>query len=62
MITIMQEQVLRVYITVVKVGTNEDVAYALTTYVTRDGMLMHMRSTNQHLVSGRHELAPTAGC
>ena len=47
---------------VVKVGTHENVADALTKYVSQDGMVMHMRSTNQHLTEGRHELAPATEC
>ena len=49
-------------IKVTKVGTHENVADALTKYVSQDIMSMHMKSTNQYLTEGRHELAPATEC
>ena len=46
----------------VKVVTHDNVADALTKYVSQDSMDMHMRSTNQYLTEGRHELAPAMEC
>ena len=54
----LQDKVRKGDIKVVKVGTHENIADALTKYVSRDIMSSHMRNTSQHLVSGRHELAP----
>ena len=45
----LQYKVRRGDIKVVKVGTHDNVAEALTKYVSQDGMVMHMKSTNQHL-------------
>ena len=58
----LQDKVRRGDIKVVKVGTHDNVAAALTKYVSQDSMAMHMRSTNQHLTDGRHELAPATEC
>ena len=58
----LQDKVRRGDIKVAKVGTNENVADALTKYVSQDGMVMHMMSTNQHITEGRHELAPATEC
>ena len=55
----LQDKVRRGDIKIVKVGTHETVADALTNYVSCDGMRMHMRCTNQCIPNGRHELAPT---
>ena len=46
----------------VKVGTHDNVADALTKYVSQDIMAKHMRNTNQHITDGRHELAPAMEC
>ena len=43
-------------------ATHDNVADALTKYVSQDSMSKHMRSTNQHLAEGRHELAPATEC
>ena len=58
----LQDKVRRGDIKVVKVGTHENVADALTKYVSRDIMSSHMRNTSQHFVSGRHVLAPATEC
>ena len=58
----LQDKVRRGDIKIVKVGTHENVADALTKYVSCDGMRMHMRCTSQHLLNGRHELAPATEC
>ena len=58
----LQDKVRRGDIKIVKVGTHENVADALTKYVSCDGMHMHMRCTSQHLLKGRHELAPATEC
>ena len=58
----LQGKVRRGDIKVVKVGTNENVADALTKYGSQDGMAMHMRSTNQYRTEGRHEPAPATEC
>ena len=58
----LQDKVRKGDIKVVKVGTHENIADALTKYVSRDIMSSHMRSTSQFLVSGRHELAPATEC
>ena len=58
----LQDKVRRGDIKVVKVGTHDNVADALTKYVSQDIMAMHMRSTNQYLTEGRHELAPATEC
>ena len=58
----LQDKVRRGDIKVVKVGTHDNVADALTKYVSQDSMAMHMRSTNQYITDGRHELAPAMEC
>ena len=58
----MQDKVRRGDIKAVKVGTHENVADALTKYVSRDIMVSHMLGTSQHLLPGRHELAPATEC
>ena len=58
----LQDKVRRGDVKVVKVGTHENLADALTKYVSRDGMCMHMKYTNQYLLQGRHELAPATEC
>ena len=54
----LQERVRQGDIKVVKVGTNENVADALTKYVSRSIMDMHISLTNQGARAGRHALAP----
>ena len=54
----LQEKVRQGDIKVVKVGTNENVADALTKYVSRSVMDMHISLTNQGARAGRHALAP----
>ena len=49
-------------IKVVKVGTHENVADALTKYVSKDIVISHMRCTSQYIVSSRHELARATDC
>ena len=58
----LQDKVRRGDINVVKVGTHEHVAYAITKCVSRRGMSKHMRSTNEHVTEGRHEPAPATEC
>ena len=54
----LQERVRQGDIKVVKVGTSENVADALTKYVSRSIMDMHISLTNQGARGGRHALAP----
>ena len=49
-------------IKVTKVGTNENLADALTKYVGKEAIDMHMKGTRQEVVEGRHELAPATEC
>ena len=58
----LQDKVRRGDIKIVKVGTHENLADALTKYVCCDGIRMHMKCTNQYLQTGRHELAPATEC
>ena len=58
----LQEKVRRGDIKVVKVGTGENVADALTKYVSRESMSKHMLATRQDGRSGRHVLAPATEC
>ena len=58
----LQDKVRRGDIKIVKVGTHENLADALTKYVSCDGMRMHMSCTSQYLLQGRHELAPATEC
>ena len=58
----LQDKVRRGDIRIVKVGTHENVVDALTKYVSRDIMSSHMHSTGQHIITGRHELAPATEC
>ena len=58
----LQDKVRRGDIKVAKVGTHDNVADALTKYVSQDSMAMHMRCTNQYLTGGLHELAPATEC
>ena len=58
----LQDKVRRGEIRIVKVGTHENLADALTKYVCRDGISMHMNCTNQYLLTGRHDLAPATEC
>ena len=50
----LQDKVRRGDVKVVKVGTHKNIADALTKYVSQDGMMMHMMSTNQRLTGRRH--------
>ena len=54
----LQDQVKRNKISVVKVSTDENIADALTKYVSKEIMRKHLENTGQHIVGGRHELAP----
>ena len=45
-------------IKITKVGTNENLADALTKFVSKDGIEVHMRGTGQMITEGRHDLAP----
>ena len=58
----LQDKVRRGDINIVKVGTHENVADALTKYVSCDGMRMHMSCANQRLLQRRHGLAPATEC
>ena len=58
----LQDKVRRGDIKVVTVGTHDNVAGALTKYVSQDSMAMHMRCTSQYLTEGRHERAPATEC
>ena len=58
----LQERVRRGDIMVVKVGTHENVADALTKYVGRSTMNMHLEVTGQSPKAGRHALAPATEC
>ena len=54
----LQEKVKNGIVNVVKVGTHENIADALTKYVSRESMIMHLQSTNQSSLTGRHHLVP----
>ena len=54
----LQEKVRRGEIKIVKVGTHENIADALTKYVNRSVMDMHINVTKQKAREGRHALAP----
>ena len=54
----LQERVKKGDIKIVKVGTHENVADALTKYVSRESMCMHLQQTKQDALLGRHSLAP----
>ena len=58
----LQEKVRKGDIKVVKVGTHENVADALTKYVSKSIMNMHTSLTHQEAREGRHELAPATEC
>ena len=58
----LQEKVRRGDIKVTKVGTHENVADALTKYVSRSIMDMHLDVTGQRAREGRHALAPATEC
>ena len=45
-------------IKIIKVGTYENLADALTKFVSREGIDTHMHGTGQIIAGGRHELAP----
>ena len=54
----LQEKVRTGEVRVQKVGTNENLADALTKFVSRESIDMHMKGTGQMITHGRHELAP----
>ena len=54
----LQEKVRRNEIKVKKVGTEENLADALTKYVSREVMSRHISETGQGARKGRHSLAP----
>merc|ERR1711920_902333 len=58
----LQEKVRKGEIEVVKVSTDENVADALTKYVSRENMNKHMFATGQKSRDGRHVLAPATEC
>ncbi len=58
----LQQKVKEGVIRIVKVGTHENAADALTKYVSRESMSTHLRNTNQCALTGRHELAPATEC
>ena len=58
----LQEKVRKGDIKVVKVGTGENVADALTKYVSRENMSKHLSATRQDAKDGRHALAPATEC
>ena len=58
----LQERVRKGDIKIVKVGTHENVADALTKYVSRSIMDMHTSVTGQSTREGRHALAPATEC
>ena len=58
----LQQKVKEGVISIVKVGTHENVADALTKYVSRENMNAHLLNTNQSALTGRHNLAPATEC
>ena len=54
----LQDKVRKGDIKITKVGTNENLADALTKFVSREGIDIHMKGTGQVITHGRHELAP----
>ena len=58
----LQEKVRSEAIRVVKVGTYENVADAMTKYVGSEILKRHLRDTSQLLLEGRHRLAPATEC
>ena len=54
----LQDKVRAGDIKITKVGTNENLADALTKFVSRDGTEVHMKGTGQVITEGRHDLAP----
>ena len=58
----LQQKVKEGVLRIVKVGTHENAADALTKYVSRESMSTHLRNTNQCALTGRHELAPATEC
>ena len=55
-----QDKVRKGEINMRKVDTKENLADALTKYVTAEELNYHLSNTGQIIVSGRHELAPEA--
>ena len=58
----LQEKVRSEAIKVVRVGTNENVADAMTKYVGSEILKRHLRDTSQLMLEGRHRLAPATEC
>ena len=58
----LQERVRKGDFKVVKVSADENVADALTKYVSRDSMSKHVHATRQDARGGRHALAPATEC
>ena len=58
----LQQKVKEGVIRIVKVGTHENAADALTKYVSRESMSTHLLNTNQCALTGRHSLAPATEC
>ena len=58
----LHEKVSKGEIEVVKVSTDENVADALTKYVSRENVSEHMFATGQKSRDGRHVLAPATEC
>ena len=58
----LQEKVKSGEVEVVKVGTDENVAYSSTKYVSSEILKKHMRETSQLALEGRHRLAPVTEC
>ena len=54
----LQDKVRKGDIKITKVGTFENLADALTKFVGRESIDMHMKGTSQMITPGRHELAP----
>ena len=58
----LQEKVRKGEIKIVKVSTDQNVADALTKYVSGENMSKHMFATGQKSRDGRHALAPATEC
>ncbi len=58
----LQQKVKEGVIRIAKVGTHENVADALTKYVSRESMSTHLLNTNQSALTGRHSLVPATEC
>ena len=53
-----QDRVRKGDLTITKVPGEENIADALTKYVSRDQIVWHMDQVNQDYRSGRHKIAP----